>query len=64
MGRLSEKARQPLLSVIESLTKTMFQFTNLVMYSAPLAVGAALAFTVAQAGIGSMVSLGKLLLTL
>ena len=64
MGRLSEKARQPLLAVIESLTKTMFQFTNLVMYSAPLAVGAALAYTVAQAGIGSMVSLGKLLLTL
>lgn len=64
MGRLSEQARQPLLAVIESLTKTMFQFTNLVMYTAPLAVGAALACTVAQAGIGSMVSLGKLLLTL
>ena len=64
MGRLSEEARQPLLAVIESLTKTMFQFTNLVMYTAPLAVGTALAYTVAQAGIGSMVSLGKLLLTL
>jgi proton glutamate symport protein len=64
MGRLTEAARRPLLDVIESLTKTMFQFTNLVMYLAPLAVGAALAFTVAQAGIGSMVSLGKLLLTL
>jgi proton glutamate symport protein len=64
MGRLTEAARRPLLEVIESLTKTMFQFTNLVMYMAPVAVGAALAFTVAQAGIGSMVSLGKLLLTL
>ena len=64
MGRLTDAARQPLLAVIESLTKTMFQFTNLVMYTAPLAVGAALAYTVAQAGIGSMVSLGKLLLTL
>jgi proton glutamate symport protein len=64
LGRLTETARQPLLAVIESLTKTMFQFTHLVMYLAPLAVGAALAFTVAQAGIGSMLSLGKLLLTL
>jgi proton glutamate symport protein len=64
MGRLTESARRPLLEVIDSLTKTMFQFTNLVMYLAPLAVGAALAYTVAQAGIGSMVSLGKLLLTL
>ena len=64
MGRLTAQARQPLLSVIESLTRTMFQFTHLVMYTAPIAVGAALAYTVAQAGIGSMVSLGKLLLTL
>jgi len=64
MGRLSGSARQPLLSVIESFTKVMFQFTNLVMYIAPLAVGSALAFTVAQAGIGSMLSLGKLLMTL
>jgi proton glutamate symport protein len=64
MGRLSEAARQPLLAVIESLTKTMFQFTNIVMYMAPLAVGAALAYTVAEAGITSMISLGKLLLTL
>lgn len=64
LGRLTESARRPLLEVIESLTKTMFQFTNLVMYTAPIAVGAALTFTVAQAGIGSMLSLGKLLLTL
>jgi proton glutamate symport protein len=42
----------------------MFAFTNIVMLSAPVGVGAALAYTVATAGIGVMFNLGKLLLTL
>jgi proton glutamate symport protein len=64
LGRLSEEKRRPMLAVIESLTQTMFQFTNLVMYFAPFAVAAALAYTIAHAGAQSMMSLGKLLLTL
>jgi proton glutamate symport protein len=42
----------------------MFKFTNVVMYFAPLGVGAAMAFTVGQMGLGVLVNLGKLLLTL
>ena len=42
----------------------MFKFTNLVMYFAPIGVGAAMAFTVGQMGLGVLVNLGKLLLTL
>jgi len=42
----------------------MFQFTNIVMYFAPIGVGAALAYTVGHSGLGVMVNLGKLLLTL
>ena len=64
MTRLGEASRLPLLRVIESFTQTMFQFTNLVMYLSPLAVGAALAFTVAHAGVDVIASLGKLVLTL
>jgi proton glutamate symport protein len=64
LGRLSEARRAPLLRVAESLTDTMFVFTNYVMYYAPVGVGAALAFTVAQSGLGVMFSLGKLVLTL
>jgi proton glutamate symport protein len=64
MTRLSEPERRPLLSFIESFTKAMFQFTNLVMYLSPLAVGAALAYTVAHAGVDVIASLGKLVLTL
>jgi proton glutamate symport protein len=64
LGRLSEAKRAPMLRLAESLTEAMFAFTNIVMLMAPLGVGAALAFTVAQSGLGVMFNLGKLLLTL
>src|ERR1700733_11174 len=41
LGRLSESKRAPMLGFCESLTATMFAFTNLVMYFAPVGVGAA-----------------------
>ena len=64
MGRLSPEHRAPLLRVIESLTHTMFAFTNLVMYYAPVGVGAAMAYTVGQMGPGVLFHLGRLLFTL
>jgi proton glutamate symport protein len=64
MGRLSTQNRAPLLQVIESLTGTMFAFTNIVMYYAPVGVGAAMAYTVGQMGPGVLFNLGRLLLTL
>ncbi|MGA7525248.1 MAG: cation:dicarboxylase symporter family transporter [Acidobacteriaceae bacterium] len=64
LGRLSETKRAPMLRLAESLTEAMFAFTNIVMLTAPVGVGAALAFTVAQSGLGVMFNLGKLLLTL
>ena len=64
LHRVPLPTRTPMLRLIESLTQTMFAFTNLVMYLAPLGVGTALAYTVASAGIGVMGSLGRLLLTL
>ena len=53
-----------MLSFFSSLSEVMFKFTNLVMYFAPIGVGAAMAFTVGQMGIGVLLNLGKLLLTL
>ena len=64
LGRLKQEQSAPLLRVAESLTQTMFAFTNIVMYYAPVGVGAALAYTVAHGGPGVMMSLGKLLITL
>jgi proton glutamate symport protein len=61
---LSREKRTPMLSFFSSLSEVMFKFTNIVMYFAPIGVGAAMAFTVGQMGIGILLNLGKLLLTL
>jgi proton glutamate symport protein len=58
-----EKLRQPMLSLAESLTQTMFRFTNIVMYFAPIGVGAAVAYTVGHLGVGVLLPLGRLVLT-
>jgi len=63
LGRLAESKRAPMLGFCESLTATMFAFTNLVMYFAPVGVGAAMAYTVGHMGIAVLLPLGKLLLT-
>jgi proton glutamate symport protein len=63
LARLSESKRAPMLSFCESLTATMFAFTNLVMYFAPVGVGAATAYIVGHMGIAVLLPLGKLLLT-
>ena len=63
LTRVPEKQRQPILGVAESLTQTMFKFTNIVMYYAPIGVGAAVAYTVGHMGIRVLLPLGKLLLT-
>ncbi len=63
LARLTDAKRAPMLKFCESLTETMFSFTNLVMYYAPVGVGAAMAYTVGHMGIGVLLPLGKLLLT-
>ncbi len=52
--------RAPLVNVLQSLTEAMFQLTRIVMYMAPLAAGAALAFTVGSMGPATMLPLLKL----
>jgi len=64
LASLGEEKRAPVLRLFESLSEVMFKFTNVVMYFAPIGVGAAMAFTVGQMGLGVLVNLGKLLLTL
>ena len=63
LAGLPEGKRAPVLRLTESISEVMFQFTNIVMYFAPVAVGAALAYTVGQMGAGVLVNLGKLVLT-
>ncbi len=64
LALLSEARRKPMLSFCESMSETMFKFTNIVMYFAPIGVGAAIANTVGHMGLGILVNLFKLLATL
>jgi len=64
LAMLPEAKRRPLLTFAESLAETMFKFTNIVMYFAPVGVGAAIAYTVGHMGLGILVNLFKLLATL
>jgi Na+/H+-dicarboxylate symporter len=63
LALLPEAKREPMLKFCESLSATMFSFTNIVMYFAPIGVGAAIAYTVGHMGIGVLLPLGKLLMT-
>ena len=64
LATVSEAKRAPVLRLCESLSEVMFRFTNVVMYFAPVAVGAAMAYTVGNMGLGVLVNLTKLLATL
>ncbi|MEO8504156.1 MAG: cation:dicarboxylase symporter family transporter [Acidobacteriota bacterium] len=64
LGMISEAKRKPMLAFAESLSETMFKFTNLVMMFAPVGVGAAMAYTVGHMGLGALKNLFLLLATL
>ncbi|HUC53733.1 MAG TPA: cation:dicarboxylase symporter family transporter [Candidatus Cybelea sp.] len=59
-----EAKRRPMLTFAESLSETMFKFTNIVMYAAPLGVFGAVAYTVGHLGLGVLLPLLKLLATM
>jgi proton glutamate symport protein len=63
LAMLPEQKRAPVLSVLRSVADTMFQVTRTVMYLAPAAAGAALAYVVANTGLTALQPLGKLILT-
>ena len=58
-----ETQRKPMLDFAESLAQTMFKFTNIVMYYAPVGVGAAMAYTVGHMGTSVLLPLARLVLT-
>jgi proton glutamate symport protein len=52
------------LAFFEGLTEVMFKFTGLIMMFAPFGIGCAMAVTIGHSGLGILVNLGKLILTL
>ncbi len=63
LAMLPAERRAPLVSVLQALTDTMFQMTRIVMVMAPMAAGAALAYTVGSMGLATLLPLAKLVVT-
>ena len=64
VAMVKEKYRQPVIRFSESLAEVMFKFTNIIMYYAPVAVFAAIAYTIGHMGLDVLYNLLKLLATL
>ena len=63
VSAIGEKGK-PILRAMESLSQIMFKFTNYVMMFAPIGVGAAMAHTIGTQGLGVLVNLGNLIVSL
>lgn len=59
LAMLPKSKRAPMLPVLQALADTMFQLTRIVMLLAPVAAGAALAYTVGGLGLRAMLPLAK-----
>jgi aerobic C4-dicarboxylate transport protein len=57
------EAGKPLNNLIEAAAQMFFRIVAIVMWAAPIGAFAAIAFTVGKFGTGSLVSLGKLLIS-
>jgi proton glutamate symport protein len=63
LATLPAEKRAPLVTVLQSLTDVMFRMTKIIMVAAPLAAGAAMAYTVSTAGLHLLESLAELAVT-
>jgi len=64
VAMINDKYKIPMLRFTESLAETMFKFTQLIMYFAPFAVFAAIAYSIGHMGLDILLNLFKLLATL
>src|SRR3954463_11436315 len=64
LSKVQGRSKEVVLAACEGLADVMFKFTMMVMRFAPFGIGAAIAATVATGGLGVLVNLGKLILTL
>ena len=61
---LKDKHKNPMIRFTESLAETMFKFTQVIMFFAPFAVFAAIAYSIGHMGLDILFNLFKLLGTL
>ncbi len=60
LALIAEPKRAPLIAVLQSLADVMFQITKFILYLAPIAAGAAIAYAVGKTGLGTLLPLAKL----
>jgi proton glutamate symport protein len=64
LSRVTGPGKTFMLSLMESTSEVMFKFVAIVMAYAPIGIGAAIAVTISQNGLGVLRNLGVLVLTL
>jgi len=64
LSQVRGRPKEIVLLGCEGLAEVMFKFTGIVMRYAPIGIGAAMAVTVGHSGLGVLINLGKLVLTL
>jgi proton glutamate symport protein len=64
LSQVKGRPKEIVLAACEGLAEVMFKFTAIVMRFAPIGIGAAMAVTVGHSGLGVLINLGKLILTL
>ena len=64
LSQVRGRPKEIVLLGCEGLAEVMFKFTGIVMKYAPIGIGAAMAVTVGHSGLGVLINLGKLILTL
>jgi aerobic C4-dicarboxylate transport protein len=61
LARLPEEYKTPLMGFLEKVTKLFFGVMRLILYTAPLGAGAAIAFTIGKFGLHSLVPMAALI---
>jgi aerobic C4-dicarboxylate transport protein len=61
LAHLAGQFKRPLVSLIENFSKLLFGVMRLVLFTAPLGAGAAIAFTIGKFGIKSMIPMAALI---
>ncbi len=64
LSQVRGKAKDTVLHFLEAMTEVIFRLTGIIMKYAPIGIGAAIAVTVGHSGLGILINLGKLILTL
>jgi proton glutamate symport protein len=64
LAQVRGEHKKTLLSFCHGISETMFNFTKTVMLFAPFGIGGAMAYTVGSHGLGVLLGLGKLVLSL